>query len=68
MLLSHVESGMAFGFFEHDGTVCQIKIPLKEKKMIEAMNKARSQKKTIDILVTDYTNGLYWGENSNHRF
>lgn len=59
--LSRVESEAAFGSFEHDGTVCQIKISLKGKKMIEAMKKAYNQKKTVDILVTGYSNGLYLG-------
>lgn len=61
VLLSSVESGMAFGSFDHNGATCQIKIPLKGKKMVDAMKKAYSQKKAVNILITGYTNGLYSG-------
>ena len=36
-------------------------VSLKGKKMIEAMKKAYNQKKTVDILVIGYSNGLYLG-------
>ncbi len=61
VLLSSVESGTAFGSFEHDGATCQIKITLKGKKIVDAMKKAHNQKKTVDVLITGYTNGLYLG-------
>lgn len=61
VLLSSVESGTAFGSFEHDNVACQIKIPLKGKKIVDAMKKAHKQKKTVNVLITGYTNGLYLG-------